>query len=131
DRQAGRGTGVNVEAASRILGRLEFLDGWTQGPMHLLARFKGPNGEIRVLEDPVTGARLYEEGRVAQSRVLPGGEADVLYIRLMASLLTGSPAALLLGCGGGSLASMLCRRGSRVAVVEVNPISFQLARTFF
>jgi len=99
--------------------------------MHLLARFKGPNGEIRVLEDPVTGARLYEEGRVAQSRVLPGGEADVLYICLMASLLTGSPAALLLGCGGGSLASMLCRRGSRVAVVEVNPISFQLARTFF
>lgn len=99
--------------------------------MHLLARFKGPNGEIRVLEDPATGARLYEEGGVAQSRVLPGGEADVGYVRLMATLLAGRSDVLLLGCGGGSLAGMLHRRGSRVTVVEVNPVSFQLARTFF
>jgi SAM-dependent methyltransferase len=99
--------------------------------MHLLARFKGPNGVIRVLEDPATGARLYEEGGVAQSRVLPGGEADVMYVRLMATLLARGADALLLGCGGGALASMLHRRGSRVTVVEVNPVSFQLARTFF
>jgi spermidine synthase len=68
---------------------------------------------------------------VAQSRVLPGGEADVMYVRLMATLLAGRADALLLGCGGGALATMLHRRGSRVTIVEVNPISFQLARTFF
>lgn len=99
--------------------------------MHVLARFAGSSGEIRVLEDRVTGARLYEEGGVAQSRVLPGGEADVDYVRLMCALLAESSDALLLGCGGGSLATMLHRRGSRVAVVDANPISFQLARTFF
>jgi SAM-dependent methyltransferase len=99
--------------------------------MHVLARFAGPNGEICVLEDPATGARLYTEGGVSQSRVLPGGEADVLYVRLMAALLESGTAALLLGCGGGALAGMLHRRGSRVTVVEVNPISFQLARTVF
>lgn len=99
--------------------------------MHVLARFAGPNGEIRVLEDPATGARLYEEGGVSQSRVLAGGEAGVMYVRLMAALLADRADALLLGCGGGSLATMLHRRGSRVTVVEVNPISFQLARTFF
>ena len=55
--------------------------------MHVLARFAGPNGEICVLEDPSTGARLYTEGGVSQSRVLPGGEADVPYVRLMAALL--------------------------------------------
>jgi SAM-dependent methyltransferase len=99
--------------------------------MHVLARFAGPNGEICVLEDPSTGARLYREGGVAQSRVLPGGEADVMYICLMATLLAGGGEVLLLGCGGGALATMLHRRSSRVAVIEVNPISFQLARTFF
>ena len=99
--------------------------------MHVLARFTGPNGEICVLEDPSTGARLYEEGGVSQSRVLAGGEADVAYVRLMAALLEGGADVLLLGCGGGALATMLHRRGSRVTVVEVNPISFQLARTFF
>ena len=59
--------------------------------MHVLARFAGPNGEIRVLEDPSTGARLYEEGGVSQSRVLAGGEADVIYIHLMSTLLADRP----------------------------------------
>jgi spermidine synthase len=99
--------------------------------MHVLARFAGPNGEIAVIEDQATGARHYREGGVSQSCVLPGGEAGVAYIRLMAALLEGSKDALLLGCGGGSLATMLSRGGSRVTVVEVNPVSFQLARTFF
>ena len=99
--------------------------------MHVLVRLAGPNGEIRILEDPSTGARLYEEGGVTQSRVLPGGEAAVAYVGLMAALLAGAAEVLLLGCGGGSLASMLYRRGCRVTIVEVNPISFQLARTFF
>jgi SAM-dependent methyltransferase len=99
--------------------------------MHVLARFKGPNGEICVLEDPSTGARLYQEGGVSQSCVLAGGEAGVAYVCLMAALLENSANVLLLGCGGGALASMLHRRASRVTVVEVNPISFQLARVFF
>ena len=99
--------------------------------MHTLARFAGPNGEIAVMEDGATGARHYREGGVSQSCVLPGGAAGVEYIKLMAALLEGGTDALLLGCGGGSLATMLHRAGTRVAVVEVNPISFELARTFF
>ena len=79
--------------------------------MHVLARLAGPNGEICVLEDASTGARLYREGGVSQSRVLPGGEADVKYIHLMAALLEGGAEVLLLGCGGGALATMLHRRG--------------------
>jgi spermidine synthase len=99
--------------------------------MRVLARFAGPSGEISVIEDVSTGARFYEESGVSQSSVLAGGEAGVEYVRLMAALLEGSRSALLLGCGGGALASMLHRRGSRVTVVDVNPVSFQLARTFF
>jgi spermidine synthase len=99
--------------------------------LRLLARFAGPNGEIAVMEDLRTGERLYQEGGVSQSSVLAGGEASVEYIQLMATLLEGADQALLLGCGGGALATMLQRRGSRVTVVDVNPVSFQLARTFF
>ncbi len=99
--------------------------------LHVLARFAGPRGEIRVLEEAATGARLYEEGGVTQSRVLPGGEAGVEYVRLMAELLTGNDHVLLLGCGGGALATMLHRRAAKVTVVEANPVSFHLARTFF
>ena len=98
--------------------------------MPVLARFAGPNGAISVVEDLATGARLYREGGIVQSRVLAGGEAGVDYIILMAQLLVGGD-ALLLGCGGGALAGMLHRRGRSVTVVDVNPISFQLARVFF
>ncbi len=99
--------------------------------LHVLARFAGARGEIRVLEEATTGARHYEEGGITQSRVLPGGEAGVAYVRLMAELLDRGGAVLLLGCGGGALATMLHRRGCRVTVVEANPLSFHLARTFF
>jgi len=99
--------------------------------MRVLARFDGPNGKISVVEEVTTGARHYEEAGVSQSCVLAGGEAGVDYIRLMAALLAGSSRVLLLGCGGGALATMLHRRGASVTVVDINPISFQLARTFF
>jgi SAM-dependent methyltransferase len=99
--------------------------------MRLLARFDGPNGKISIVEEQATGARHYEEAGVSQSTVLAGGEAAVDYIRLMAALLAGGGDALLLGCGGGALGTMLHRRGASVTVVDVNPISFQLARTFF
>jgi SAM-dependent methyltransferase len=99
--------------------------------LRLLARFAGPNGEISVLEDRSTGARLYREGGIDQSCVRPGGEAGVEYVLLMAQLLGNCSTILLLGCGGGALAGMLHRRGRKVTVVDVNPISFQLARTFF
>ncbi len=99
--------------------------------MRIIARFDGPNGKISVVEELTTGARHYEEAGVSQSCVLAGGEAGVDYIRLMAALLAGGGRVLLLGCGGGALGTMLHRRGASVTVVDVNPISFQLARTFF
>jgi hypothetical protein len=83
------------------------------------------------MEDRATGARYYREGGVSQSCVLAGGETGVAYVRLMAALLADGAGALLLGCGGGALATMLHRRARSVTVVEVNPLSFQLARTFF
>lgn len=99
--------------------------------MRIIARFAGPNGEIRILEERSTGMRTYCEGGVYQSEVRAGGETGIDYVRLMADLIAGSGNVLLIGCGGGSLGGMLHRRGSSVTVIDVNPLSFQLARTFF
>jgi SAM-dependent methyltransferase len=96
----------------------------------VLASFDGPSGRIKIVEDLASGMRHYEEGGVSQSCVLPGGDAGIEYVCLMATLLEGG-GALLLGCGGGSLAAMLHRRGAAVTVVDVNALSFVLARTFF
>jgi spermidine synthase len=38
---------------------------------------------------------------------------------------------LVLGCGGGTLATMLTERGKEITVVDFNPLSFQIAREYF
>ncbi len=38
---------------------------------------------------------------------------------------------LLIGCAGGTLATMLSRSGIRVTVVDINPVAFEIARRYF
>jgi cyclopropane fatty-acyl-phospholipid synthase-like methyltransferase len=38
---------------------------------------------------------------------------------------------LMIGCGGGTLGTMLARAGKRVSIVEVDPVSFKLAKRYF
>jgi len=99
--------------------------------MQALARFSGQNGEITVLEERATGARLYHEAGVYQSYVLPGGKAGLDYVRLMTRLLCTAADVLLFGCGGGALASELHADGARVVVADNNAISFEIARRYF
>ena len=99
--------------------------------MEILGRFDGRNGQITVAQERKTGARLYLEEGVKQSYVLPGGSAGLDYVRLMVRVLEGAPDIVLFGCGGGALASELHNRGSRVTVVDDNPISFEIARRYF
>jgi len=99
--------------------------------MEILDRFDGRHGEIIVVQEPTTGARLYLEGGVKQSYVLPGGSAGLNYVRLMVRLLQGASDIALFGCGGGALASELHRYGCRVTVIDDNAISFEIARRYF
>ena len=99
--------------------------------MEILGRFDGRNGQITIAQERKTGARLYVEEGVKQSYVLPGGLAGLDYVRLMVRVLEGAPDIVLFGCGGGALASELHNRGSRVTVVDDNPICFEIARRYF
>ena len=49
----------------------------------------------------------------------------------METFLGGAKNVLLLGCGGGNLATMLARSGRIVTVVDHNTLSFELAKRFF
>ena len=38
---------------------------------------------------------------------------------------------LMIGCGGGTLGTMLARAGRQVSIVEIDPVSFTLAKRYF
>lgn len=88
------------------------------------------SGEIAIYEDR-RGGRVYLEGSAIQTYADPDGTSLLSYVRLMADVLAPCKEVLVLGCAGGSLATMLHRSGKRVTVVDNNPESFRIARQYF
>lgn len=99
--------------------------------MRLLARFEGSHGRIFVVEERATGTRRYYEGGSFQSHAWLSGDSCFTYVHLMNALLQPARTVLVLGCAGGTLATMLHRQGKSVTVVDRNPLSFMLAREYF
>jgi spermidine synthase len=99
--------------------------------LKLLGRYQGRNGEIEIVECSWDGTRVYFEEGVRQSQATPDGESVFTYVKLMDELLYKSKNILVLGCGGGNLATRLSRLGKRLTIVDINPISFVLAHRYF
>jgi SAM-dependent methyltransferase len=99
--------------------------------MLLLGRFEGKNGLIEIVECSRDGTRVYFEEGVRQSQATPGGESVFTYVKIMETFLERAENVLILGCGGGNLATRLTRLGKRTTVVDINPLSFAIARRFF
>ncbi len=99
--------------------------------MKILGRYKGKLGDIAIWESERTGDRLYREGEIFQSQSSAAGESRLPYVKMMEAFLGDAKNVLLLGCGGGNLATMLARSGKSVTVVDHNPVSFDLAKRFF
>ena len=97
----------------------------------LLGRYQGRNGWIDIVECSWDGTRVYLEEGVRQSQATPDGESVFTYVKLMDELLSRSRHILVLGCGGGTLATRLSRLGKRLTIVDNNPISFILAQRYF
>ena len=97
----------------------------------LLGRYQGKNGQIEIVECSWDGTRVYFEEGVRQSQATPDGESVFTYVKLMDELLSRSQQILVLGCGGGNLATRLSRLGKNLTIVDINPISFVLAHKFF
>lgn len=99
--------------------------------MRLLGRYQGEFGTIDVVECLDNGARLYLEDGTYQSQATADGYEPFPYVPLMAGILCPAENVLLLGCGGGTLATMMVRAGKTVCVVDRNPLSFTIAERFF
>jgi spermidine synthase len=99
--------------------------------LKLLGRYQGRNGEIEILECSWDGTRVYFEEGVRQSQATPDGESVFTYVKLMDEPLYRAKNILVLGCGGGNLATRLARLGKRLTIVDSNRISFVIAQKFF
>jgi spermidine synthase len=101
--------------------------------MITLARLSSTQGEIAILHHQGTGRVLYRQGEWYQSEADAHGVSLAPYIHAIYGLLlqAGCRDVLMIGCGGGTLATMLRQAEVDVAIVDVAAHSFALARQYF
>jgi SAM-dependent methyltransferase len=99
--------------------------------MKEIDRRQGMFGTIEIKERLADGARLYCVGESIQTMTLQDGTSLFGYVHAIKLLLADARDVLVLGGGGGSLATMLSRRGASVTVVDVDPQAEDLARRYF
>jgi spermidine synthase len=94
------------------------------------SRFGPP---INIEHEMRTGAIAYWQGEYYQSRADKDGVSLLDYIHALFGLLEQKipQSTLMIGCAGGSLATMLTRQGCAVTAVDVNPQAFLIARRYF
>ena len=80
-----------------------------------------------------SGAVTYWRDSNNQSSCDAQGISLADYIHAMFGFLcqAGCRDVLMIGCGGGTLATMLHRAGVHVVMVDIDPLSFQVAREYF
>ena len=98
-----------------------------------IAKYHSDFGNIEVLRAKDTGSFIYRQGGCFQSECDPDGVSVVPYIHAIFGLLAQMQASdvLMIGCGGGSLGTMLDRTGVRVTIVDINPSAFRIAHKYF
>ena len=86
-----------------------------------------------IIRDTQSGKVSYWQGEYHQSAADSTGVSTADYIHAMYFFLLQAQAkdVLMIGCGGGTLATMLVRSGVAVTVVDLNKLSFDIARGWF
>jgi spermidine synthase len=90
-------------------------------------------GEITIAESRSRGSHIYWQGDWRQSEADCNGVSLATYVHAIFGLLAQTPAhdMLMIGCGGGTLGTMLVRAGRSVTIVDINAQSIALARQYF
>ncbi|MBL4618875.1 MAG: fused MFS/spermidine synthase [Marinicaulis sp.] len=101
--------------------------------MITLATFNHDFGQIRVQQNRRSGDVTFVQGGCYQSRCDILGVSLAPYIHALFHLILQAKAknVLMIGCGGGSLATLLVKRGVGVTIVDINPLSIDIARKYF
>jgi spermidine synthase len=90
-------------------------------------------GSITIFRRQLTGAVVYDQGGSCQSEADRNGVSLAPYVHAIYGLIRQGTAhhVLMVGCGGGTLGTMLVRAGCKVAIVDINPEAFVFARRYF
>ena len=101
--------------------------------MEQLEEIESDYGTISIFKSRSTGVVRYELGGCSQSLADSNGTSLASYIHAIFGLLSQSKARniLLIGGAGGTLATMLERARRKATIVDVNPVSFTLAKQYF
>ena len=86
-----------------------------------------------IIRDDTSGKVSYWQGEYHQSAADRNGVSTADYIHAMYFFLMQAQArdVLMIGCGGGTLATMLARSQVEVTVVDLHKFSFDIARKYF
>ena len=90
-------------------------------------------GVITIFRSRDTGSCIYSQGGSYQSEADSRGVSLASYVHAMHGFVVQSAAktVVVIGCAGGTLATMLAYSGMTVSVVDVNRSSVDLARRYF
>jgi SAM-dependent methyltransferase len=86
-----------------------------------------------IIRDNTNGKVSYWQGEYHQSAADRSGVSTADYIHAMYFFLMQAQArdVLMIGCGGGTLATMLAKSQVQVTVVDLHKFSFDIARKYF
>jgi spermidine synthase len=90
-------------------------------------------GTVRLVRNSKTGALLYAQKGGNQTATDANGISLDSYVHALyhLALQTKPKSALMIGCAGGTLATMLSRAGVRMTVVDIDKAAFVLAKKHF
>jgi spermidine synthase len=101
--------------------------------MEQVEKIQSAHGTIEIFRDRATRAVLYQVEGCRQSAADSIGTSLASYIHAIYGLLSQAKArgVLLIGGAGGTLATMLARARRKATIVDIDPLSFTLARQYF
>src|SRR5947208_12862902 len=102
--------------------------------MHLApSKHASKCGVIKLHFRKRTRTLTYEQKGGWQSRADVNGISLDAHIHALYGLVLqhAGKSILMIGCGGGTLGTMLARAGRRVSLVEIDPVSIRLANRYF
>src|ERR1700742_1050400 len=101
--------------------------------MILVEERTGEFGDVKILRGQADGSHAYASGGWNHSHADRNGISLASYVHALYGLVDQAQVRriLLLGCAGGTLATMFARAGRQVTAVDIDPDCFDLARKFF
>ena len=101
--------------------------------MILIEERSGEFGDVKILRGRADGSHAYASGDWYHSHADRNGISLASYVHALYGLSEQARArrVLVLGCAGGTLATMFARAGRQVTAVDIDPGCFALARKFF